>query len=174
MGSTKTYANYPMWIVTLSNSVSILIYISGVILTLQLGWIAAALYLIFILAFEYRLLSKHCVNCFYWGKVCGFGKGRISALLFKKGKPSKFCAGKFTWKDLIPDLLISLIPLVAGIVFMIINFQIILLFAAIALAALSTFGTGFIRGNFTCKYCKQRELGCPAEQFFSKGKPQQQ
>lgn len=170
MAKTKTYANFPIGTVMISNLVSILIYVSGVILTLQLGWIAAAAYLAFILAFEYRLLSKHCINCYYWGKTCGFGKGRISAMFFKKGKPANFCIKNFSWKDLIPDILLSLIPLIIGIIFMIVDFQFVVLLAAILLIGLSTFGTGFIRGNLTCNHCKQRELGCPAEQLFSKAK----
>jgi hypothetical protein len=135
---------------------------------LSLSWIAAILYLLFILALEFRLIRKHCVNCYYWGKTCGFGKGRLSSLFFKKGDPSKFCEKSFTWKDMIPDLLISLIPLLIAIALMIIKFNLILLFATILIIALTTIGNGFIRGNLTCKYCKQREIGCPAEQLFSK------
>jgi len=168
MEITKTHDNFPTWIVILSNIVSILIYISGFMITLRLGWIAAVLYLVFTLAFEYRLISKHCVNCYYWGKTCGFGKGRLSSLFFKRGDPSKFCDKKMSWKDMIPDLLVSLVPLIIGIVLMIIKFDFILLFAAIILIVLTTIGNGFIRGNLTCRYCKQRELGCPAEKLFSK------
>jgi len=29
-------------------------------------------------------------------------------------------------------------------------------------------GTAMIRGNLVCKYCKQREIGCPAEKLFNK------
>jgi hypothetical protein len=168
MEITKTYDNFPLQIVILSNSVSILVYLSGFIITLTLSWIAAILYLLFILALEFRLLSKHCVNCYYWGKTCGFGKGRLSSMFFKKGDPSKFCEKSFTWKEMIPDLLVSLIPLLIAITLMIIKFNLILLFATIILTALTTIGNGFIRGNLTCKYCKQREIGCPAEQLFSK------
>jgi hypothetical protein len=137
-------------------------------ITLRLGWIAAVLYLVFILALELRLISKHCVNCYYWGKTCGFGQGRLSSLFFKRGDPSKFCENKMSWKDMIPDLLVSLVPLIIGIVLMIIKFDFILLFASVILIVLTTSGNGFIRGNLTCKYCKQRELGCPAEKLFSK------
>ena len=168
MEKTKTYDSFPFWIVILSNSVSILIYLSGFIITLSLSWIAAIIYLLFILALEFRLLSNHCVNCYYWGRTCGFGKGRLSSLFFERGDPSKFCEKSFTWKDMIPDLLISLIPLLIAIALMIIKFNLILLFATIIIIALTTFGNGFIRGNLTCKYCKQREIGCPAEQLFSK------
>jgi hypothetical protein len=170
METTKTYDNFPIWIVILSNLVSILIYISGVMITLRFGWIAAVLYLVFILAFEYRLISNHCVNCYYWGKTCGFGKGRLSSLFFKRGDPSKFCDKKMSWIDMIPDLLVSLVPLIIGIVLMIIKFDFTILFAAIILIVLTTIGNGFIRGNLTCRYCKQRELGCPAEKLFSKDK----
>ena len=168
MEITKTHDNFPFWIVILSNSVSILIYISGFIITFSLSWIAAIIYLSFILALEFRLLSKHCVNCYYWSKTCGFGKGRLSSLFFKRGDPLKFCENSFTWKDMIPDLLVFLIPLLTALVLMIIRFNIILLFATIVLIVFTTVGNGFIRGNLTCKYCKQRETGCPAEQLFSK------
>ena len=168
MEITKTHDNFPAWIVILSNIVSILIYISGFMITLRLGWIPAVLYIVFILAFEYRLISKHCVNCYYWGKTCGFGKGRLSSLFFKRGDLSKFCNKEMSWKVMIPDLLVSLVPLIIGIVLMIIRFDFILLFAAIILILLTTIGNGFIRGNLTCRYCKQRELGCPAEKLFSK------
>jgi len=170
METSKTYENYPLWIVTLSNLVSILIYISGFMITLRLVWIAAAFYLVFILALEYRLVNKHCVNCYYWGKTCGFGKGRLSSLFFKRGDPSKFCNNKMTWKDMIPDLLVSLIPLIIGIVLLIIEFEWFLIIAVILLITLTTYGNGFIRGTLTCRFCKQRELGCPADQLFNKSK----
>ena len=168
MEITKTHDNFPSWIVILSNSNSILTYLSGLIITYSLSWIAAILYLVFILTLEFRLLSKHCVNCYYWNKTCGFGKGRLSSLIFKRGDPSKFCENSFTWKDMIPDLLVSLIPLLIAIALMIVKFNLILLFTSIVLIAFTTIGNGFIRGNLTCKYCKQREIGCPAEQLFSK------
>ncbi|MBN1971176.1 MAG: hypothetical protein JW870_17550 [Candidatus Delongbacteria bacterium] len=170
METTKTYDNFPVWIVFLSNIFSVLIYISGLVITLRLGWIAAVLYLGFIFAFEYRLISRHCINCFYWGRTCGFGKGRLSAMFFKRGDMNRFCDKEMTWKDMVPDLLISLIPLIIGIVLLIIKFDFIILFAAITIVLLTTFGNGFIRGTLTCRYCKQRELGCPADALFNREK----
>ncbi len=87
--------------------------------------------------------------------------------MFRQGDSAKFCVKKMTWKDMIPDLLVSFIPFTIGIILLIIRFDIKLLFAVIALIALSSYGSGFIRTKLTCKYCKQRELGCPAEQLFS-------
>jgi hypothetical protein len=75
-----------------------------------------------------------------------------------------------SWKDVIPDLLISLVPLIIAIILMIFKFEFILLIAVIILMLLTTIGNGLIRGKLTCRYCKQRELGCPADELFNKNK----
>jgi Na+-transporting methylmalonyl-CoA/oxaloacetate decarboxylase gamma subunit len=168
MEITEKYDNYPIKIVIISNSVSFLIYSFGLIIMNRLGWISSVMYLIYILILEYRLIGKHCISCYYWGKTCGFGKGRISSLFFRRGDASKFCNNKITWKDMIPDLLVSLVPLITGIVLMIINFDFVLLFGTILIILLSTIGNGFVRSTLTCKYCKQREKGCPADRLFAK------
>jgi hypothetical protein len=170
METTKTYENYPVRIVILSSLVSFLIYLMGIIVIFRIGWIYTIFYLSFIFALELRLIKNHCTACYYWGKTCGFAKGRISSLFFKKRDNSDFCSNKFAWKDMIPDLLITLIPLIAGIVLLIIKFEPYLLFALILLIVLTTAGNQYIRGSLTCKYCRQREIGCPAEKLFNSGK----
>jgi hypothetical protein len=164
----KTFDSYPIRIVLMSCSVSMAVYSLGFFITLQLGWVTAIFYLVFILILEYRLISKHCIDCYYFGRICGFGRGRLSSLLFKKGDTSKFCDGKMSWKNMIPDLLVTLVPLVTGIVLLIIKFSILLLLSAVLLIVLTTAGNGFVRSTLTCKYCRQREIGCPAEKLFSK------
>jgi hypothetical protein len=160
--------NYPFRIVFVSNTFALVLYASGILIMAQIGTAPAIAYAVFILAFEYRLLRYHCINCYYWGKVCGFGKGKISSWFFKKGEAANFCTHEMKWKDMVPDLLVSLIPLVSGIVLLIINFKVWLLLVILLLVVLTTFGNGFIRGSLTCKYCKQRELGCPADKLFNK------
>jgi hypothetical protein len=65
---------------------------------------------------------------------------------------------------------VSLIPLVIGIILLILKFDFILLSALLLLVILTTTGNGFIRGKLTCRYCEQRESGCPADKFFKKDK----
>ncbi|MCK9152565.1 hypothetical protein [Methanobacterium alcaliphilum] len=115
---------------------------------------------------EIRVLKKSCVNCYYYGKVCGFGKGKLSALFFKKGDISKFSQLDLSWKDMIPDILIFVVPLIAGVIILISSFSWIILLLMGLLLSLSLIGNAFIRGFLTCKHCKQRELGCPAEKLF--------
>jgi len=168
MKTINSHENFPIWIVTLSSLASIMTYGLGFLVMYRLGRIFSLLYLAFALLLEYRLIRYHCINCYYWGKRCGFGKGLVSSLFFKRGDNSKFCTKDMSWKDLIPDLLLTLIPIATGIFLLIAKFDIILLTAIIVLLILATAGNQFIRGKLTCRYCKQRELGCPAEKLFNK------
>lgn len=166
METAKRFENYPAWIVLVSNLLSVAIYALGVLILSQAGLAVALLYLLGILAFEYRLIKNHCVNCYYWGKTCGFGKGRLSAWFFKRGDSAKFCAKAMTWRDLLPDIFIAFTPVVVGLALLIMRFEWWLLGALLALLFLASFGNGFVRGRLACKYCRQRDLGCPAEAWF--------
>ncbi len=154
----------------ISNFVSVLIYVIGAYLIYQFGIIWLIIYLLYILVLEIRLMKRHCVDCYYYGKCCAFGKGKISSLFFKKGNPKRFIKNKITWKDILPDFLVSIIPIVAGIVLLIMKLSWQILILIILLTILMSAGNGFVRGSLACKFCKQREFGCPAEQLFNKNK----
>ncbi|WP_431062039.1 hypothetical protein [Methanobacterium sp.] len=152
----------------MSNIVSLSIYIIGAYILSGLGLVYAISYLLYCIFLEIRLLKNGCVNCYYYGKICGFGKGRLSALFFKKGDSSKFSQKKLSWKDMIPDMLVFIFPLIGGIILLIYTFSWIILFLIAALLILSFTGNALVRGFLTCGNCKQRELGCPAEDLFNK------
>jgi len=164
----KTYENFPLWIVIMSNFLVLLIYIIGAYILYKL-WIGfMVLYILYCIKIEKRVLRKSCVNCYYYRKVCCFGKGKLCALLFKKGNPSEFCKRKISWHHLLPDFLVSVFPIIGGIILLTERFEWSILILMIIIALLSSVGNAFIRGNFACKYCKQRVLGCPAEKLFNK------
>ena len=162
--------NYPISTVFVSNLVSLLIYVIGAIILFQFSIIWVALYVIFILILEFRLLSSHCVDCYYYGKTCAFGKGRLSALFFRKGNPEKFIQIKLSWKDIVPDFLTFIIPVLAGILLLVLNFTWTMLLLVIALFLLGFLGNALVRTHLACRYCKQRKIGCPAEKLFDKTK----
>ena len=168
MQKEKTFENFPVWIPLLSTVFSLSIYAAGFYIFLQLGIPFAILYVLFCLWIEIRLLRKSCVNCYYYGKTCGLGKGKVCALLFKKGSLEKFARKEISWKDLIPDFMVLILPLIGGIIVLIRDFTWLILGLMVILVVLSTVGNAFIRGSLACKYCKHRELGCPAEQLFNK------
>jgi len=170
MKGTKSYENFPFWIVLLSTILSLSTYAIGIYVLLGLGIPFAILYIIYILWLEVRLLKGSCIDCYYYGKVCAFGKGKLCALFFKKGNPKRFVARKISMIDILPDFLIFIFPIVGGVILLVANFSWIITALLVILVVLSFGGTAVIRGSFACKYCKQREIGCPAEKLFSKGK----
>ncbi len=103
MIKTKTFENYPLGIVILSNLLSILIYLLGAFILAKLGIIFLVVYLLYCLFMELNVLKRSCVNCYYYGKLCGFGKGKLCSLFFKKGDIKKFSQREITFKDLLPD-----------------------------------------------------------------------
>ncbi|KPK86688.1 MAG: hypothetical protein AMS27_04425 [Bacteroides sp. SM23_62_1] len=170
MNQQTIHEKYPARIIAITNLLSVLIYIAGAYIIYQLGLIWALIYIGYLLFLEIRLLSTGCPDCYYYGKLCAFGKGRLSSLFFKKGDPERFTCRTFTWKDLIPDFLVALIPVIIGLVILILDFSWLILLLMILLFFLSTTGNGIIRGQYACKFCKQAEIGCPALELFSRKK----
>jgi hypothetical protein len=157
---------YPLTTVFVSNLLSVLLYGIGIYILFQFGipWVIG--YVIFILLLEFRLISRHCVDCYYYGKTCAFGKGRLSSLFFRKGNPEKFVGMTITWKDMVPDFLVFIIPVLAGLLLLVREFSWTILILIIALFLLGFMGNAYVRGQLACKYCKQKEIGCPAVALF--------
>ncbi len=168
MKKEKCYENYPLWMVAVTVVFSLLTYFLGAYIIYQLGLLWLAAYIIYILWLEFRLMT-HCVDCYYYGKYCAFGRGKISCRFFKKRR-KKFGDVKLTWLSLVPDLLVSIAPMIAGIWLLIAMFDWVIVGAIVALFLLMSAGNSLVRGSIACKYCKQRQLGCPAQQLFAKKK----
>lgn len=161
-----TFENYPLWIVFVSTLFSLSTYVIGGYIIYQLGIIYLILYFALIIFLEVRLLKTSCVYCYYYGKFCAFGHGKLSALFFRKGEPEKFCQRKITPKSLFWDFLVALVPLGAAIYLLITNFNWLVLGLAIVLVLLNSAGNGLVRGKLACKFCRQKELCCPASKLF--------
>jgi hypothetical protein len=157
---------YPLSIVIVSNLVAFLVYIIGAFILFRFSIAGVIAYLAFIVLLEYRLLAGHCTDCYYYGKTCAFGKGRLSARLFRKGSPEKFSRMQIGWKDIVPDFLVFMIPVLAGILFLLQAFSWTVLILVIALLLLGFAGNALVRGQLACRFCRQRGIGCPAEQLF--------
>lgn len=168
MGETKSHETFPLWIAVFSNFVAISIYILGAYVLAGFGVLAVALYLLYCLWIEMRVLKVSCVECYYYDKFCGFGKGKLSALLFKRGDPKKFVEKQVSWALVLPDFMVVIFPLVGGVILLVIAFNWLLVGVLLVLGVLNFGGNAVIRGSFACKYCRQREIGCPATNLFMK------
>ena len=123
MKEITCYEDYPTWIVMLATTVSFATYGAGAFVISEIGWIWLVLYLLYIAFLEIRILRRSCINCYYFGRICAFGRGKLASLFLKKGDGRKFEQDKITWKDIAPDFLVSLIPIVAGVVVLVIDFD---------------------------------------------------
>jgi hypothetical protein len=168
MTETKTYENFPFRMSLMSNLFALSIYATGALILMGYGAALAALYIVYCAGVEFRVMKKGCVNCYYYGKDCGIGKGRLCSALFKKGDPSKFAKATVSRIDLVPDFLIIIFPLGGGIVLLIRNFSVGLAALVALITLLGTVGNYLVRSSYACRFCKQREIGCPAEKLFSK------
>ena len=168
MKEIKTYENFPKGIALSSNLVAISIYAIGAYILAGFGIVLSTLYLLYCLWIEIRVLKGSCVDCYYYGKVCGFGKGKLCSLLFKKGESQKFVEKEVSWSKILPDFMVFILPTVGGIIFLVREFSWLIIAMLTILLILSFVGNALIRGSVACKYCKQREIGCPAEKLFKK------
>ena len=134
------------------------------------GFLIVILYLIYCIGIELLVIFRSCRDCYYYGKICGLGKGKIAPLFIKKGKPKRFIEKIISWYDLIPDFFVGIIPIIGGLILLFYDFSFVLLGLIILLVIIFFGGTGFLRGSFACKYCKQKEIGCPAQNIFNKKK----
>ncbi len=164
----QPYEQYPLRIVLITITFSILIYLTGSLIIYPLGFGWMLLYIAYGLFLDFRLISQHCPHCYYYDRLCAFGKGKLSSLFFKKGETEKFTCNTFTWKDMIPDMLMFIFPMIAGIIILILNFNWATVILMIVLIFLNFPGNAYIRGQLACKNCKQAEIGCPALELFKK------
>lgn len=167
MDTINKYEYYPVKSIIITSLFSLVTNALGFIILLNAGIVFALLFLSYILFLEFRLIKYRCTECYYWGKSCAFGKGRISALFFKKGHQDNFCKGAVTLKSLIPDMMVFLIPFFTAIFLLIISFNWLVLLELIVLIFLSSAGNGIIRGKFACNHCLQKDIGCPAVDYFN-------
>jgi hypothetical protein len=67
---------------------------------------------------------------------------------------------------MLPDLIVLLWPVLGGIILLVQDFTWLLAGMLVLLVVFSLSGNAIVRGSFACKYCRQREPGCPAARLF--------
>lgn len=165
---TLSFEKFPLWMVLSCNAVGLAIYVIGIYIMSHLGIVWGIVFAVYCIWMEWRLLFGSCRSCYYYGKRCGFGKGRLCSFLFPGITEKDLSKKQISWWDVVPDFMVSIIPLVVGIIVLIRSFSWLMLILIVILVGLGSIGTGLIRGQIACKYCRQREIGCPAEELFSK------
>lgn len=151
---------YPKAGTILGNLIMILWIALGTIACWFLYPLAAWIYLTFAIIMVFVVLRKLvCQNCYYYGKRCALGWGKLSALFFKKGSIGDF--HKSIGIKLAPFTygLLTLIPLVLIAISIFGEFS-ILKISVLVLLLLISFYSGAVSRKKTCADCKMR-LICP-------------
>ncbi|MDD2889121.1 MAG: hypothetical protein PHE49_00590 [bacterium] len=121
-----------------------------------IGWI----YLTFALLMVYVVLRKIvCTNCYYYGKWCPSGWGKLSALFFKKGDMEKFSTSVGIKLAPMTYGLLTVIPVILLIVSLFLKFSLPKIIVLVLLFLISFYSGGISRTK-SCIRCKMR-LMCP-------------
>lgn len=120
------------------------------------AWIFLPVALIMVFVVLRRLV---CTNCYYYGKWCPIGWGKLAALLFKQGSIEKFSKSPGVKLAPLTYGLLSLIPLVLIIIALVKYFTGPKLVALILLLLVSGYSAVGNRKK-SCANCKMRTI-CP-------------
>jgi len=167
----KYYENYPVWSVAVVILLFLAIYLAGAYVMFRLHLITGALYLLYIILMEFFVYKEACPYCYYYGKLCFSGRGKLAKLIYKKGNPKKFCERAMKFKDLIPQLIVVAVPIIVGIALLVSRGFHLLTFIAVLYPVFNWFVVNpILYGKLACSHCKQGRKCCPALDFFSKKK----
>ena len=122
--------------------------------------LAGRIYLVVAVSLVFLVLRwLVCTNCYYYGKWCPIGWGKLAALLFKQGSIEKF--SKSPGVKLAPVVygLLSLVPLIFIIVALVKEFTAPKIIVLVLLLAVSYYSAVGNRRK-SCSNCKMRTI-CP-------------
>jgi uncharacterized BrkB/YihY/UPF0761 family membrane protein len=151
---------YPKSAIILANLTMVLWLVIGTIASWFFSPVAAAIYAVFAVSMVFFVLRKLvCTNCYYYGKWCATGWGKLAALFFKRGDTGKVSTSAGIKLASLTYGLLSLIPLILIVVSLIGEFTIPKISVAVFLFAVSFYSGAVSRGK-ACKQCKMRN-SCP-------------
>ncbi|MBM3156289.1 MAG: hypothetical protein FJ004_03275 [Chloroflexi bacterium] len=117
-------------------------------------YLPVALFMVFVI-----LRWLVCTNCYYYGKWCPTGWGKLTALLFKQGSIEKFSKSAGIKLAPLTYGLLSLIPLILVIIALVRDFTVPKLVVLILLLLISGYSAVGNRKK-SCAKCKMRTI-CP-------------
>jgi hypothetical protein len=149
---------YPFSTVIIENTLILIWILTGAYLCYSLFPVIGWIYLIF--GFSMVLVIMRilvCRNCYYYGKMCHTGWGKLSALYCKQGEITHFgcgLAGK-----MIPIFYgsMTIIPIIIGIISLVISFSLILLIALLIFITVAILSSITLRKK-ACEKCKMKMI----------------
>ncbi len=168
MKEPEAFDKYPVSTTIIFWMVGLLNIMIGIYLLSMINIILSVLFLAYVIIIELQVYREGCVSCWYYGKRCASGRGKIAPKLFRKQDPKRFCEKKVTWKNLLPTVLVTAIPVAAGIYVMFQAFTYLVLGLTIIPLLIWFIGSPLLYGKTVCPHCRQGRICCPANDFFGK------
>jgi hypothetical protein len=164
----QAFEKYPGWAVFVHWLIFLIVYFASTYIISQFSRFWAGVYILYIILLEIWTYKEGCSICYYYNKRCFSGRGKIAPLFFKKGDPQKFCQKKVTVWNLLPHALVTLLPIIIGVILLIKDFNWLILVLAV-IPVLNWFvGNQIVFGKIACPHCSQVRICCPAQDFFGK------
>lgn len=162
MGTPTWCESYPSNIVIVSNLLGVLSYAFGASILWLLSPPVAIAYIglvvfTFILSMRFR-----CRFCYYYGKRCFSGMGRLAALLLAKGKAEDFGRSRNVAPAAVASFAVMLLPLAGAVAVGLSGLSRLLLALVIIYVMVAIVPGFYVRANMYCKDCRQGQMGCPA------------
>jgi hypothetical protein len=148
---------YPRWLVITGNLLMLVWIGLGTAACYFFNPVAAWIYLAAAPLLVFVVLRKLvCTNCYYYGKRCASGWGKLAALMFRSGDIERFndSAGIKLAGGLYG--LLTLVPLVLGTVAAVRDFSVVKVVVLVALLLIG-FYSGTIGRRKSCAQCKMRK-----------------
>lgn len=159
------YESYPLTTVCLSNGLGLFGNLFGAaIIYAAVGTAFAVAYLVACLITITLSARLRCCYCYYFGKRCYSGLGRLAGLLFQQREASGFAESNHVVPVAAFSFATLLAPLGAGVVFLFVDYSHLLLAALVTYTVVAVAPGFFLQKHLYCAHCKQAELGCPAYQ----------
>ena len=153
--------NYPKHIIAIRWIILLTTFGLGTYILCDLHYALAIVYIIYsVIALILILPLSRCVNCFYHGKLCNTGWGRVAFYLFKKGDESKYVEH---YNYAIFLHLLWLVPLLAALL-QLVRKRDVLVLSILVIYLFILFIEKIVLKKLCCKKCHQKE-SCPALPF---------
>jgi hypothetical protein len=151
---------YPLKNAYIGNAFMILWFVMGAVACSFIHILIGIIYLLFAFVMVYVVFKKIvCTNCYYYGKRCSLGWGKLSAMLFKQGSLDLFQNSKGL-KVAPPTYgLLMIIPLIALIYSSYQDLTILKILVLIIFMGIAGFSAGPGRKK-ACENCKMNKI-CP-------------
>lgn len=153
--------NYPKHVIIIRWIILAVAFVLGIYILSDIKELLGIVYVLYsLIALTLILPLARCASCFYHGKVCNTGWGKVAAYLFPKGDESQFVA-HYSYAIFLH--LLWLIPLLASFFQLLRNRDVLALIIFFSYLFILLVERVTLK-KLACTRCHQREF-CPAVPF---------